>query len=105
MSEAFRTLRGFLAGEEPDEETRFAFSATLRIFGDIPDLTDITIGLEVDPTYTHHKGDRRGPKGPGFPHDMWAYKSPLSETEPLERHIEVVWAQFKRKKDYLLELC
>ena len=38
----FKTLRGFLEGDEPEVEIYFAYSATLRIFGEIPDLDEIT---------------------------------------------------------------
>jgi len=81
MTESFRTLRGFLDGEEPEEETCFAFSATLRIFGDIPDLNDIGARLQLEPTHSHRKGEKPGPRSPGFPHDMWSYSPPLDESE------------------------
>ena len=104
MTESFRTLRGFLDGGEPDEETYFAYSATLRIFGDIPDLDDISIRLHLVPTETHRKGDKRGPRSPGFPHDMWSYSPELDESAPLERHIDALWSELKPHKQYLLEL-
>jgi len=104
MTKEFRTLRGALAGEEPDEETYFAYSATLRIFGDIPDLAAITSRLGVEPTKTHRKGDKAGPRSPGFKHDMWSYTPSLAESEPLEKHIVALWAQFKAHKADLLEL-
>jgi hypothetical protein len=45
--QSFRTLRGFLRGEEPDEPTRFAYSATLRIHGDSLPFTEIAERLGV----------------------------------------------------------
>ena len=104
MTKEFKTLRGALAGEEPDEEIHFAYSATLRIFGEIPNLDEITTRLGVHPTNTHRKGDKAGPRSPGYQHDMWSYTAPLDETEPLERHIVAVWSKFKANKEYLLEL-
>jgi hypothetical protein len=100
----YRTLRGFLSGEEPDEETRFAYRATLRIFGDIPDLDELTRQLGVEPTYTHRRGERRGPRSPPYQHDMWSYTAPLSENEPLAAHIDALWGRFRERKDYLLHL-
>jgi hypothetical protein len=104
MDEGFRTLRGALEGSESDEEPYFAYSATLRIFGEIPDFDDISIRLQLVPTRTHRKGDKPGPRSPGFPHDMWSYSPPLDESEPLEEHIEALWAKLKPHKQYLLEL-
>jgi hypothetical protein len=43
----FQTLRGFLDGEEPEEPIYFAYRATLRIFGTIPNLNELTRSLAV----------------------------------------------------------
>ena len=104
MKDAFRTLRGFLHGFEPDEEAYFAYSATIRIFGDIPDLDAISSCLDLHPTNTHRKGDKPGPRSPGFAHDMWSYRSSLDEAEPLEKHIDSLWSQLKPHKEDLLKL-
>ena len=56
----FRTLRGFLNGEEPDEANYFRYSATLRIYGDDVPFEEISRRLEVEPTHIHRKGERRG---------------------------------------------
>jgi hypothetical protein len=100
----FRTLRGFLRGKEPDEVNFFAYSASLRIFGSIPDLEEITQRLGVAPTSAHRRGERRGPKSPPYKHDMWCYDAPVSENEPLHVHIDALWNTFKERKDYLLQL-
>jgi len=104
MTESFRTLRGFLDGQEPDEETYFAFRASLRICGDIPDLDDISMRLQLVPTRTHRKGDKPSPRSPGFPHDMWRYSPSLDGAERLEKHIDALWSKLKPHKQYLLEL-
>ena len=44
------------AGTEPDEEIYFAYSASLRIFGEISSLVQISARLGVKPTNTHRKG-------------------------------------------------
>ena len=103
-NEKFRTLRGYLRGEEPNEETYFAYSATLRIFGDIPDLDEITRHLGVGPTDAHRQGDRRGPKSPPYKHDMWTYTAPVNRSEPLHVHIDALWSTFRERKEYLLQL-
>src|SRR4051812_33688352 len=100
----FRTLRGFLAGEEPDEETYFACSATLRIFGTISDLDELTKRLGVAPTELHRRGERREPKSPPYKHDAWHYTAPVPEPEPLHVHIDTLWRTFRERKEYLLQL-
>ncbi len=102
--ETFRTLRGFVSGVEANEEIYFAYSASLRIFGVIPDLDEITRRLRVAPTSTHRCGDRRGPNSPPYKHDMWCYISPVKESEPLHVHIDALWNTFKGRKEYLLSL-
>jgi Domain of unknown function (DUF4279) len=57
----FRTLRGFLNGEEPDEANYFRFSARLRIHGDNVPFEEISERLGIQPTHLHRKGERRGP--------------------------------------------
>ena len=100
----YRTLSGFLDGDEPDEETYFAYSATLRIFGDINDLSEITNTLGFEPTSYHKKGDRRGPKSPPYKHDMWSYKAHVDDEAAIEAHIDELWSKLKPHKEYLLEL-
>jgi hypothetical protein len=101
---AFRTLRGFLTGDEPDEDSQFQFSATLRIHGDDMPFDEITRQLGVEPTYTHQKGERRGPRSPEFPDDAWHYGPTLAETEPLERHIDALRQIVQPQLDYLKSL-
>jgi hypothetical protein len=97
----FRTLRGFLNGEEADEVHYFRFSATLRIHGDDVPFEEISQRLGVQPTHIHRKGERRRPRSPGYPDDAWQYQPSLSETEPLERHIEALWQVVRPAVDYL----
>ena len=100
----YRTLRGFIDGDEPDEETYFAYSTTLRIFGNINDLSDITRNLGLEPTSFHRKGERRGPKSPPYKHDMWSYEAQIDEEAAIEKHIDELWTKLKPHKEYLLEL-
>lgn len=97
-------MKGFLDGDEPDEEIYFAYSATLRIFGNIEDLNDITINLGFEPTSFHKKGERRGPKSSPYQHDMWSYEAQIDEDVDLEKHIDELWTKLKPHKEYLLEL-
>jgi Domain of unknown function (DUF4279) len=101
---AFHTLRGLLSGSESEENIYFAYSATLRIFGDIADLDGITEHLGVLPTSSHRRGDRRGPNSPPFKQDMWSYTAPVKENEPLHVHIDALWNTFKERRQYLLQL-
>ncbi len=100
----FRTLRGFLNGEEPDEATYFSFSATLRIHGDGVPFEEISQRLGVQPTNLHRKGERRGPRSPVYRDDAWQFQPSLPETDPLERHIEALWQVVRPAVDYLKAL-
>lgn len=97
-------LHRFERSTEPNNEIYFAYSASLRIFGVIPDLDEITRCLGVAPTSAHRCGDRRGPNSPPFKHDMWCYVSPVKKIEPLYVHIDALWNTFKEQKQYLLSL-
>jgi hypothetical protein len=100
----FRTLRGYLSGEEPDEANYFCFSATLRIHGDGVPFQEISHRLGVEPTNLHSKGERRGPRSPAWPDDAWHYQPAVPETEPLERHIEALWQVVRPQVAYLKAL-
>jgi hypothetical protein len=100
----FRTLRGFLNGDEPDEAFYFCFSATLRIHGDGIPFEEISQRLGVQPTNLHRKGERRGPRSPAYRDDAWLYKPSLPETEPLERHIDALWQVVRPAVGYLKAL-
>lgn len=101
---AFRTLRGFVDGQEPDEANYFCFSATLRIHGDGVPFEEISNRLGVQPTHSHRKGEQRGPRSPGYRDDAWHYDPPVPETEPLERHIEALWRVAQSEMEYLKSL-
>jgi hypothetical protein len=100
----FQTLRGFLAGDEPDEEPYFAYSASLRIHGDDLNFDDIRHHLGVAPTHSHRKGERRGPRSPLYQHDLWSYSPAVAEERPLAEHIDTLWADIKPAKAYLFAL-
>lgn len=102
--ESAPALPGGSGGEGQEEAIYFAYSATLRIFGSIPDLDEITQRLGVVPSDTDRKGDRRGERLPPFQHDMWMYRAPVKETEPLHVHIDTLWNTFRERKEYLLQL-
>ena len=101
----FQSLRGFLAGEETEEEKQFAYSATLRIFGENLDFDDIEANLGVSPTHSHLKVERIGSKKlPSFKHDMWQYNPNLDENIELEQHIDALWATIRHAKEYIISL-
>jgi uncharacterized protein DUF4279 len=103
MEISFRTPRGFLAGKER-EDTYFAYSATLRIFGDIPDMDEISARLGLQPKHSHRKGEKRNPRAAPYSQDMWSYRPPVDESEPLHKHIDTLWLKLKPHKRYLLRL-
>jgi Domain of unknown function (DUF4279) len=104
MEKGYKTIRAFLTGKERDEETYFSYSATLRIYGEISSLEEISARLNLQPTSTHRKGEKKGPRSLGFRHDMWSYSADLDESEPLERHIDALWTKLKPHKNYLRRL-
>ena len=100
----FRTLRGFIRGDEPDEATYFSFSAALRIHGDGLPFDEIEAQLRVQPTHVHRKGDRHGQKSPPWRDDAWHFQPSLPETAPLVKHIDALWEVLKPHVPYLLSL-
>jgi hypothetical protein len=86
--------------ESDDERFFFAYSATLRVSGDLPDLNAISSALGLQPTHTHKSGDPNYP----YSHDMWSYTPAVDRSEPLHKHIDALWAALKPRKQYLLEL-
>lgn len=102
--QAFQTLRGVFAGHEPDEPPYFAYSATLRIFGESLDLDHITQQLRLTPTHSHRQGDQRGPRSVPYKHAMWLYKPPVPEEQPLAVHIDALWAAIQHAPRYLRAL-
>jgi len=101
---SFKTLRGFVNGNEADEEIYVNFSASLRIFGDIKDLDRVTQLLQIEPTTSHQKGERKGPDSAAYQHAMWVYQAPVSEEEPLSKHLEALWCVLQLRKDEILQL-
>src|SRR5258708_6610087 len=104
MEKSFRTLRGFLDGKEHEDDTYFAYSASLRIFGDIPNLDEISAKLGLQPKNSHRKGERRNDRAATYRHDMWSYSPAVDESEPLHKHIDALWLILKPHKRYLLGL-
>jgi hypothetical protein len=98
---AFRTLRAALAGDEAEEQAYFAYCAALRIAGDGLDFDEISRTLGVEATHAHRKGDKQGPRSPGFPTDMWSYTPPVPEDRPLAEHIDALWSQIRHAKAFL----
>jgi hypothetical protein len=104
MGKSFKTLRGFLARTEREEDTFFAYSATLRIAGEISNMDEISATLGLSPTHLHRKGEKRDAKAAGYRQDMWSYSPPIEKSEPLHKHIDALWLKLKPHKHYLLEL-
>lgn len=101
---SFRTLRGFLDGGEPDEDTYFAFSASLRICGPKLDLDEITTTLRLTPTHTHRRGERRSRRSSQYQHDHWSYEAPIHESRPLDEHVLALWESVRPAVPYLRSL-
>src|SRR5512143_3451663 len=104
QKDRFQTLRGFISGQEPDEEPWFSYSATLRIFGESLNFDEIESNLGIAATHTHRKDERKGSRSPGFPHDMWSYTPSIDNKRELAEHINALWSTIKHAKAYLLSL-
>jgi Domain of unknown function (DUF4279) len=104
MEKPFRTLRGYIAGKEREEDNYFAYSATLRISGDTLNMDEISTRLNLKPTHSHRKGEKRDPRAAGYHTDMWSYTVPLHKSVPLYKHIDALWLALKPHKGYLLGL-
>jgi hypothetical protein len=87
-----------------DDAPYFHYSATLRIFGVIPDFNAISTTLGLQPTYWHRRGEQRGPRSTPYKFDMWSYDAPVPEARPLDVHLETLWAHIKDQKVYLKQL-
>jgi hypothetical protein len=100
------TLRDFLKNNNipEDDKLYFNYSATLRIRGDIGNLDDITRLLGIQPTRTHKKGERKGPRSPEYKDDFWCFSPNIDEEKELSDHIDGLWDAIKNKKDVLLKL-
>ncbi len=101
---AFRTLRGAVAGEEPDEPAYFCYSATLRILAPNLDFAGISGAIGLEPTRTHRRGERAGERSPPYRDDLWAYSPPLPEDRALHEHIDALWQGIRRAAPYLRDL-
>jgi len=104
MEKTFRTLRGFLAGQEPKSDLYFAYSATLRICGTGLNFDEITDRLGLQPQTLHRKGEKPDPRHAGFKDDMWAYSPPVEKNCPLSEHVDALWTKLKPHRNYLLGL-
>lgn len=102
--EAFRTLRGFVAGEANEELLYFHLSATLRIHGDGVPFDEISRLLGVEPTHSHRKGEQRRQDSVPYREDAWHLRAPLSETEPLQLHLDALWQIVEPQVAYLKAL-
>ncbi len=74
-----------------DDEVYFAYSASLRISGNIENLYDITTTLNVQPTYTHKKGEKHSERSTPYKDDMRMYSTRISEEKHLSGHITELW--------------
>ncbi|MGV8839744.1 MAG: DUF4279 domain-containing protein [Bauldia sp.] len=92
-----------------EERPYFAFGATLRVYGAIPDLDGITLGMGLQPTHTHRAGAVRQARTGRirtrpYKEDAWHYTADPPEEAPLDLHLQTLWMDVAPRKDYLLSL-
>ncbi len=81
----------------------FAYSAALRLQGQILDLGELTARLGVAPTHSHRKGDLDR-SGIPYQSDLWLYVAAISKKEILSAHIDELWRVFEPRTGELLQL-
>lgn len=97
----------WLGSEDTDQQggpAWFEYSASLRIFGVIPNLDDVGRSLGLAPTHSHRLGERRSPTSDAYEHDMWMYTAPVDQGSALHDHIDALWGKIRPHEDYLLRL-
>jgi hypothetical protein len=67
-------------------------------------MDEISTRLNLKPTHSHRKGEKRDPRAAGYRNDMWSYTVPLDKSVPLHKHIDALWLALKPHKSYLLRL-
>jgi hypothetical protein len=86
------------------EAPYFAYGASLRIFGDVPEFDRLPEVLGVPPTHVHRKGELRASGTELWTQDMWSYSSPLPKTEKLAAHLEHLSTVFQPHIAFLKNL-
>ena len=62
------------------------YSATLRIFGNIQDMSVISMRLGLEPTRTRNRGEPIEGRSERHEHDFWEMTAPVARDRPLEDH-------------------
>lgn len=88
-----------------DQPPEILASATLRIFGTIESLAEITNTLGLQPTDIHRKGEKRSARAQPYEHDMWRLRAPLPREEPLEKHLLWLKEMLSPQREYLRQLA
>lgn len=102
----FRTLRGLLAGDEPEEmEPSFRYQAILRIMSDGGlDFEEIETSLGLQPTASRRRGEKASPRSPPSRQDLWMFRAPVDAAQELREHIDALWRALKPHAQYLRSL-
>ena len=79
-----------------------AFSASFRIIGQNLPFKEIENNLNLEGTYKHQKGDKRGNQI--LQDDRWILESVLPEQNEISEHLEWLWQNLSAKKDFLISL-
>src|SRR4051794_18102364 len=91
-------------GASDEEPLYFAYSASLRISGAIPDIEAITRQLGLHPTHVHRRGEFRRPGATPHGTNMWIYEAQVAESEPLDMHINHLWDRLLDHKLFIRQL-
>lgn len=87
-----------------EEPPYFAYSASLRICGAIPDIEAITRQLGLHPTHVHRRGEIRSSGATPYQADMWIYEAQVGESEPIDIHINHLWDRLRDHKMLIRQL-
>lgn len=86
------------------EETRFGFSATLRVMGAAERHDEIEEKTGLSATHRHRRGET-GLAGRPWPEDLWALESSLPRGAPLSDHLDWLWNRVRPHRDYFRALA
>ena len=86
------------------EKLYFNFDASLRVFGQIDDLSEIFRIVGIEPTHSHKKGEKRTEISAPYEHDMWIYTPPIEGIEKLSVHLDTLWGVIRPNIDEIKKL-
>jgi hypothetical protein len=86
-------------GSRAEQNPFFEHSATLRIFGSIPSLEELTARLGLTPTHAHRCNEWNASTRSFFENDMWQFTAPIPRASAMDAHISSLWSHRRDRVD------